>query len=177
MKKRGKWTNLALAIALMTAPALLQAETSNTPKPLDEQVRHELIMLPYFGVFDNLGFRVDGDKVTLMGQVTRPTLRSDAERVVKRIAGVASVDNQIELLPLSRFDDRIRLATLYAVYRNSMLYRYGMDPVAPIRIIVKNGNVTLEGSVATQSEKSVAGMVANGVPGVFSVTNDLQVRS
>jgi hyperosmotically inducible periplasmic protein len=176
MKKRRKWTNLVLAIALMTAPALLQAETGNQSKPLDEQVRHELIMLPYFGVFDNLGFRVDGDKVTLAGQVTRPTLRSDAERVIKRIAGVSFVDNQIEVLPLSRFDDRIRLATLHAVYGNSMLFRYGLVPVAPIRIIVKNGNVTLEGVVATQAEKNVAGMMANGIPGAFSVTNDLQVR-
>ncbi len=177
MKNTGRWTNLALAIALMTAPALLQAESGNKAKPLDEQVRHELIMLPYYGVFDNLGFRVDGDKVTLVGEVTRPILKSDAENVVKRIPGVSSVDNQIEVLPLSRFDDRILLATLHAIYGSSMLYRYGLVPVAPIRIIVKNGNVTLEGAVATQAEKNVAGMLANRVPGAFSVTNDLQVRS
>ena len=155
---------LALAAALLTAPALLQGKSA---KPLDEQVRHELVMLPYYGVFDTLSFRLDGSTVTLMGQVTRPTLKSDAEKVVEHIAGVSSVDNRIEVLPLSRFDDRIRLAELRAVYGNSALFRYNLGAIPRIRIIVKNGNVVLEGVVATSGDKDIAGIAASAVSGVF----------
>jgi osmotically-inducible protein OsmY len=113
--------------------------------------------------------------VTLYGQVTRPTLKSDAGKVVKDIEGVESVDNQIEVLPLSPNDDRIRIATYRAVYGQSTLNRYALRAVEPIHIVVKNGNVTLEGAVASESDKNVAGIQAKGVSGVFSVTNNLRV--
>ena len=167
---------LAVMAALLVAPhAALQA--SKSAPSLGERVRHELIMLPFYSVFDQLSFDVKGDTVTLDGQVSRPTLKSDAENVVKRIPGVKSVDNQIVVLPLSPFDNRIRWAELRAVYGNPALFRYNLGAIAPIRIIVKNGNVTLEGVVATQMDKNIAGLAANGVPGVFSVTNNLQVRT
>jgi hyperosmotically inducible protein len=141
------------------------------------EVRHELVTLPYYGVFDNLAFRVDGDTVTLLGQVTRPTLKSDAENVVKRIEGVQRVDNQIKVLPLSSNDDRIRIALYRAIYGHAQLNRYAMQAVPPIHIIVENGNVTLEGVVANEGDKNVANIQANGVSGVFSVTNNLRTES
>lgn len=139
------------------------------------QVRHELVMLPYYGVFDNLAYRVDGDTVTLTGSVTRPTLKSDAENVVKDIEGVERVVNQIEVLPLSPNDDRIRIATYRAIYGQTGLDRYALQAVPPIHIIVNNGNVTLEGVVANETDKNLAEIQAKGVSGVFSVTNNLQV--
>lgn len=143
---------------------------------LVKEVRHELVMLPYYGVFDNLAYRVDGGTVTLMGQVVRPTLKSSAENVVKRIEGVEKVVNQIEVLPLSPNDDQIRRAVYQKIYSfPSLSTRYGFQAIPPIHIIVKNGNVTLEGVVDSEADKNVAGIQANGVPGVFSVTNNLRV--
>ena len=141
------------------------------------EVRHELVMLPYYGVFDNLAYRVDGGSVTLMGQVTRPTLKSDAGNVVKGIEGVTRVDNQIQVLPLSPMDDGLRVAEYRAIYGHPGLDRYAMQAVPPIHIIMDNGKVTLEGVVATQSDKDTAGIRANGVSGVFSVVNNLRVES
>ncbi len=143
---------------------------------LVKEVRHELVMLPYYNVFDNLAFKVDGSTVTLMGQVTRPTLKSDAERVVKSIEGVDKVVNKIEVLPLSPNDERIRLAIYRAIYGHAGLQRYGLQAVPPIHIIVNNGNVTLEGVVATEADRNIANIQANGVPGVFSVKNNLKVE-
>lgn len=141
------------------------------------EVRHELVMLPYYGVFDNLAYRVDGNTVTLFGQVTRPTLKSDAENVVKKIEGVERVNNEIQVLPLSPNDDRIRIAVYRAIYGNSALStRYGFAAVPSIHIIVNNGQVTLEGVVANEGDKNIANIQANGVPGVFSVTNNLRVE-
>ncbi|HEX7359551.1 MAG TPA: BON domain-containing protein [Bryobacteraceae bacterium] len=143
-----------------------------------QQVRHELLMLPYYGVFDNLEFNVSNDaEVTLFGQVTRPTLKSDAEGVIKRIEGVTSVDNQIEVLPLSSMDDRIRFAAFRAIYGKAPLNQYALRAVPTIHIIVENGHITLEGAVARQSDKDIANIAANGVSGVFSVTNNLRVDS
>lgn len=144
---------------------------------LAREVRHELVMLPYYGVFDNLSFRIDGGAVTLMGEVTRPTLKSDAENVVKRIEGVDRVVNNIEVLPLSPNDDRLRLAVYRAVYGFTSLNRYALNAVPPIHILVKNGNVTLDGVVANEGDKNAAGIQAHGVPGVFSVTNNLRIES
>jgi hyperosmotically inducible periplasmic protein len=140
-----------------------------------KEVRHELVMLPYYGVFDNLAYRVDGTKVTLFGQVTQPTLKSDAERTVKRIEGVQSVDNEIEVLPLSPNDDQIRRAAYRQIYSQPGLQRYQMGAVPPIHIIVKNGNITLVGVVDSETDKNMANIAANGVPGAFKVTNDLVV--
>jgi hyperosmotically inducible protein len=133
-------------------------------------------MLPYYGVFDNLSYRVDGSTVTLMGQVTRPTLKSDAENVVKGIEGVEKVNNQIQVLPVSPMDDKIRIAEYRAIYGHPGLDRYALQAVPPIHIIVDNGKVTLEGVVASQADKDQAGIRANTVSGVFSVTNSLRVE-
>jgi len=142
---------------------------------LEKEVRHELVMLPYFTVFDNLGYRVNGNTVELTGQVTKPTLKSSAERVVKSIEGVESVINSIEVLPNSPNDDRLRVAVYRAVYGNASLQVYNQRYLAPIRIIVKNGNVTLEGVVGSEMDKNMANVQANSVSGVFSVTNNLEV--
>ncbi len=144
---------------------------------LIKEVRHELIMLPYYGVFDWLQFEVQGDgTVTLLGQVTRPTLKSDAGNVVKDVEGVTKVNNQIEVLPLSPNDDRIRRAVYQSLFNfNSPIFRYGMGAVPSIHIIVKNGNVTLKGNVDNEGDRNLANVRANGVSGVFSVKNELAV--
>jgi hyperosmotically inducible protein len=142
-----------------------------------KEVRHELVMLPYFGVFDDLAFRVEGGTVTLMGQVTRPTLKSDAENVTKRVEGVTKIVNNIEVLPLSPMDDQIRIAVYRAIYGDPALStRYGFRALPSIHIIVKNGSVTLDGVVANEGDKNIANIRANGVPNVFSVTNNLRVE-
>lgn len=164
--------------ALTLAPSGLWAMSVPPATPtekLAKEVRHELVMLPYYSLFDNLSFRVEGDQVTLMGEVTRPTLKTDSERVVQRIAGVSKVVNQIEVLPLSPFDDRIRMAVLRAMYRQPSLQRYAMGALPSIHIIVKRGDVSLEGVVSSQMDKNLAFLYANGVSGVFSVTNNLRV--
>jgi hyperosmotically inducible protein len=142
---------------------------------LTHQVRHELVMLPFYSVFDNLQYKVEGGKVTLLGQVTRPNIKSDAESAVKHIEGVEAVDNQIQVLPTSFNDDRIRRATFRAIYSYPSLQMYALRSVPTIHIIVDNGHVTLEGSVARESDKDAAGIRANAVPGAFSVTNNLHV--
>jgi osmotically-inducible protein OsmY len=142
---------------------------------LIKEVRHELIMLPYYGVFDNLAFRIDGRTVILEGQVTQPVLKSDAERSVKRIEGVDKVVNNIEVLPPSPMDDRIRRAVYQSIYSYGPLFKYGGMAVPPIHIIVRNGRVTLEGVVDSETDKSLAGMRANQVPDTFQITNNLRV--
>jgi hyperosmotically inducible protein len=141
-----------------------------------QQVRHELLMLPYYTIFDDLAFRVDGSTVTLMGAVTNPVLKSDAENVVKRIEGVSQVINNIEVLPLSPMDSQIRRAEFRAIYGDPQIGdRYGHQALPPIHILVKNGHVTLEGIVASEFDKNLIGVRANAVPNVFSVTNNLIV--
>ena len=152
------------------------AQSARGQERIQKEVRHELVMLPYYGVFDNLVYSVDGARVTLLGAVTRPTLKSDAENVVKRIEGVEKVVNKIEVLPASPNDDRIRRAVYRTVYGQTGLDRYAMQAVPPIHIIVKNGNVALEGVVANDGDKNLAGIRANGVSGVFKVTNNLRVE-
>jgi len=139
---------------------------------LTKEVRHQLLLLPYYSVFDNLMFKVDGDKVTLLGQVVRPTLKSDAEAAVKGIEGVASLDNQIEVLPVSPMDDQLRRAVYRALYTDASLSKYGWSALPSIHIIVKNGHVTLEGVVDSESDKNLANLRANGVPNVFSKVGD-----
>jgi hyperosmotically inducible protein len=144
---------------------------------LAEEVRHRLALLPFYSVFDNLECRVDGNTVTLLGQVTQPTVKVDAENTVKAIEGVSKVINNIEVLPVSPMDDQIRRAEFRAIYNEPALRRYAFGPVPPIHIIVKGGHVTLEGVVRNQADKDLVYIRANGVPGVFSVTNNLQVES
>ena len=182
-----------LALPLILSITILSTVALASPAPQDnrsaaalpqksidriyKEVRHELVMLPYYGVFDNLSYKVDADgTVTLLGQVARPTLKSDAENVVKRIEGVEKVVNNIEVLPTSMNDDRIRRAAYRAIYGNEALSEYQMRAVPPIHIIVNNGHITLEGVVARQMDKQIAGMQANSVHGVFSVTNNLVVE-
>jgi hyperosmotically inducible protein len=141
---------------------------------LTKEVRHELVMLPYYGVFDNLSYRVDGSKVTLFGQVRDPKLKSDAEKAVKSIEGVSAVENQIEVMPVSASDDQTRIAVYRAIYSKPTLERYQLGAVPPIHVIVKNGDVTLEGVVANDMDKTVAGIAANGVGGVHKVVNNLR---
>jgi hyperosmotically inducible periplasmic protein len=140
------------------------------------KIRKELVTLPFYGVFDNLAFKYEEGVVTLYGQVSRPTLKKDAARVVERVAGVDQVVNKIEVLPLSNFDDRIRIAVYRAVYRQPGIDRLSLQAVPPIHIIVKNGNVTLEGVVANKGDATRAFIAANGVPGVFSVKNNLRIE-
>jgi len=143
---------------------------------LVREVRHQLVLLPYYGVFDNLAFRVDGSTVTLLGQVTQPVLKDDAERSVKGIEGVTRVVNQIEVLPLSNMDNQIRRAEFRAIYSSPGFEKYAYQAVPPIHIIVKNGQVSLEGVVGNEMDKILANTRANTVPGVFSVTNNLKVE-
>jgi hyperosmotically inducible protein len=171
-----------LLILLTSLLALGSLGTAQNAQPsaksqerIVKEVRHELLMLPYFGVFDYIAFKVDGGNVTLIGQVVRPTLKSDSENVIKHIEGVEKVDNQIEVLPPSPMDDRIRLELFRAIYQYPALQKYELGVQKPIRIIVKNGHVTLEGVVDSDGDKNLAGLRANGVPGIFSVTNNLQV--
>jgi hyperosmotically inducible protein len=144
---------------------------------LIREVRHNLIMLPYFGVFDDLGFRVNGETVTLVGEVTQPVLKSDAEKAAKKVEGVENVVNNIEVLPLSPFDDGIRRGVFRAIYGDpSLSMKYGYSAMPSIHIIVKNGNIRLEGVVSNQMDKTIAGVRANGVPGAFQVVNSLRVE-
>lgn len=172
-----------LALALVGGSGITTSasqKNQNEPKPqqqLVKEVRHELVMLPYYSVFDILSYKVEGDKVTLQGAVVRPSLKSDAENVVKNISGVASVDNEIKVLPPSSLDDQIRRAEFRAIYSEPSLSRYGFQSVQAIHIIVDNGHVTLEGAVDSEGDKNLANIRANGVPNVFSVTNNLQVQS
>jgi hyperosmotically inducible protein len=151
--------------------------TAKAQERITREVRHELLMLPYYGVFDDIAFKLEGDTVILLGQVARPSLKPDAENAIKHVEGVARVDNQIEVLPNSPMDDRLRLALYRSIYGYPALERYALGVQKPIRILVKNGHVTLEGFVDNEGDKNFAGMRANGVPGIFSVDNHLQVDS
>ena len=162
--------------AILLATMAMSQTPAVSEERIVKQTRHEILTLPFFDVFDNIEFRVDGSKVTLMGQVTRPILKSSAEAVVKGIEGVESVNNQIEVLPLSPNDDRLRLAAYRAIYGFNALRRYALPVIKPIRIIVKNGNLTLEGIVDSDTDKNLVYIRANGVRGVFSVTNNLRVE-
>jgi len=168
-----------LAIAASTDDASHQSAPSANARleqRLSSEVRHELNMIPQFTVFDNLAYRVDGGTVTLFGQVRDAIVKDSAEARVKHLEGVERVDNQIEILPASFNDDRIRGRVARAVFNDPRLFNYGIQTVPPIHIIVKNGHVNLEGVVRTQAEKDDAFIRANGVSGVFSVENNLQVE-
>jgi len=170
---------LAISLAILTAVAVNQNAAAQADARSQEriarEVRHELLMLPWFGVFDYIAFKVDGGTVTLMGQVVRPSLKSDAENAVKRIEGVERVENKIEVLPPSSMDDGLRLTLYRAIYGFPPLEKYALGVQKPIRIIVKNGQVTLEGVVDSEADKNLVTLRANSVPGIFSVTNNLQV--
>jgi len=184
--RKGLHTFLAAVLAVGTTGLALASSTdqgaqtvssnARLEQRLSRQVRHELNMIPQFTVFDNLAYRVDGSTVTLAGQVRDAIVKDSAEARVKRLEGVERVDNQIEILPASFNDDRIRRQVARAVFNDPRLFNYGIQSVPPIHIIVKNGHVNLEGVVRTQTDKDDAFIRANGVPGVFSVQNNLQVE-
>ena len=143
---------------------------------LAKEVAHKLNMLPYYGVFDNLGFTIkDQNTVVLTGQIVNDIVKRDAETAVRSIKDVGKIVNDIEILPLSRFDDAIRVATYRAIYSKSGFEKYAIRADKPVKIIVKNGNVTLVGFVRNELEKTMARLAANSVPGVFSVTDDLEI--
>jgi len=143
---------------------------------IEKQIRHELNMLPYVNAFDYLAYNVDENgKVTLTGEVTDPVVKSDAGNVVKKVEGVEHVDNQIKVLPVSFFDEGLRVRLFRTIYGYPALQRYALGVTKPIRIIVENGHVKLIGVVDSQADKNIAGIRANGVPGVFSVDNQLKV--
>ena len=167
---------VVLGITLLLGQSLSAKQTTPTPgqPSLTEQVRLELVLLPFNTVFDNVGYKVDGGVVTLTGQVARPILKSAAEKAVQRITGVSQVINNIEVLPLSPMDDRIRWAVYHTLYsEHNPLSGYVWGPIPAIHIIVKNGHVTLTGVVNNDTDKNVATLIVKTVPGVFSVTNHL----
>lgn len=171
-----------LMIVLVAGAMLLPAATTSANSPrtqerLEKQVRKELITLPFLTIFDNLSYRVDGETVYLSGQTIRPVLKSDAGNRVRTLEGITNVVNEIEVLPLSPFDDRLRLVLARSIYGQPALNRYALGANPSIRIIVKNGNVTLEGVVDREMDKTIAGMRANGVANVFQVTNNLRIAT
>ena len=183
--KRAMHLILAVAMGLGGAGLMLaqsaSAQSPDATRKMEErikrEVRHELAMLPQYDIFDNLAYKVDGSTVTLLGQVHDAFLKDAAEATVKHIEGVEHVNNQIEVLPVSQNDDRIRREVARAIFNEPRLFQYSIQSVPPIHIVVKNGHVTLEGVVRSQADKDAAGIRANGVPGVFSVQNNLQVES
>lgn len=165
---------IVLAVPFLTAEASVPGQAQ---RPLSDQVRHELVMQPFLTVFDNLTYKVDGDTVTLEGQVVLPVLREDAANSVKHITGISTVINNIKVLPLSPMDDHIRRAEFRSIYNGSgPLSRYGWGAIPSIHIIVENGHVTLEGKVDKQVDKDMATLMAKGVSGVFSVVNNLEIK-
>jgi hyperosmotically inducible periplasmic protein len=170
-------TGLAFAASVdQPSQQITNTADARLEQRLSKEVRHELNMIPQFTVFDNLAYRVDGGTVTLFGQVRDGIVKDSAEARVKHLEGVERVDNQIEILPASFNDDRIRRQVARAVFNDPRLFNYAIQPTPPIHIIVKNGHVDLEGVVRTQAEKDDAFIRANGVSGVFSVQNNLQVE-
>ena len=162
-------------LLLSIVPSVAFGQGATNPQ-LEKRVRHELVTLPYYGVFDNLAYSVNGSTVTLYGEVVRPTTRSDAEHRVKKLTGVTRVVNNIKVLPLSSFDDRIRWATYRSIASTGGLYRYLQGANPSLHIVVANGHVALEGVVNGSGDRTLAYMAANRVPGVFSVKNNLRVE-
>ena len=166
---------LTVGVALMSAA--LFAGPSSHPRSLQDQVRHEILSVPYIGVFDNPSWQIDNNGVvTLSGEVTQPVYKYDIEQAVKGIEGVTHMQNNIEVLPLSPFDDGIRVRTLRTLLRTAPLDKYFQGVLPSIRIIVKNGHVTLDGVVLNNADRQFAFMAANQVSGVFSVTNNLRTE-
>jgi hyperosmotically inducible protein len=168
-------TRFLIIVTLLFVTAAAFAQNAKSQDRITREVRHELLMLPYFGVFDNIAFKVEGGTVTLLGSVVKPVTKSDAENSVKRIEGVDKVDNQIEVLPPSSQDDGLRVRLFRAIYQYPGLEKYELGVQKPIRIIVKSGRVSLEGVVDNEADKNLVGIRANGVPGIFQVTNNLQI--
>lgn len=166
---------IAFFIGMALVATCLAQVSSREQDRLTKEVRKKLVTLPYYSVFDNLEYQMDGANVTLLGQTNRPRTRDDAQRAVARIEGIGTVTNHIEVLPVSPNDDRLRRAVYRAVYRLQGFEKYQIQSVPPIHIIVKNGNLTLVGAIGDEGDKQRVGLAANGVPGIFSVENKLIV--
>lgn len=175
-RKITAWVAVPILLVSLARIGLASVPTAQKPAALAEKIRHTLVMLPYYNVFDSLSFTIEGSNtVVLQGQVTQPILKSDAEAAARRIEGVEKIVNHIEILPLSPFDDSIRWRAYRAIYSRPGFEKYGIQAVPPIHIIVKNGNITLDGVVGSQMDRTLADMAARSVPGSFSVTNNLKV--
>ncbi len=166
----------SIVLVLIAACGVASSQSDKGRIRLERLIRHELVMLPYYGVFDRLSFSVDGSTVRLLGDVTRPTLKSSAENVLKDIEGIDKIINEINVLPLSPMDDQLRLALYRAIYGHNALNRYALQAVPSIHIIVDKGNVILDGVVANSGDSNIANLQANSVSGVFSVKNNLRVE-
>lgn len=174
-----RWTQnmmMGAALVLASAPAIVAAPQIDT-EMVSEQVRKEIVTLPFYSIFDNVEFNLnDQGTLELKGEVFTPVMKRNIERASQRVAGVNTVVNNIEVLPLSPYDNRIRVALVRQLFGNQMFTRYSIQSVPPIHIVVKNGHVTLEGLVNSEMEKNVANIVASGIHGVFSVTNNLRTE-
>lgn len=169
---------LALATLMVGAYAASAATTQDQmtdEQRLSKQVRHALVMIPWYGVFDNLEYTINGTEVTLSGQVVQPYTKDDAEKAVRHVNGITRVVDNITVLPLSRFDDQIRRAEYRAIFGAPELSRYSMGAIPSIHIIVNNGHVMLTGVVNNQMDSNIARIRALSVPGVFGVTNNLRI--
>lgn len=167
---------LTIAILGVSSIEISAQDATFSQQAIEKKISKEINMLPFYGVFDNITFKFDGSNVTLNGSVVRPTTKSSIENIVKRMKGVSSVVNNIEVLPLSSFDNQIRLQTLQTfASRGGNLGRYIQEPLPSMRIIVANGRVSLEGYVANKSDADLANILAKGVFGVFDVQNNLIV--
>lgn len=191
MRCKGSWITragiAALALGMLgfgaprvlaaAQPAVSESMRATTQKSLTEQVGHQLALVPWYGVFDDLAYSVSGTQVTLTGAVVNPATKSDAAGRVKNIKGVTSVTDNIKVLPPSSMDFQIRRAEYRSIFSFGDLYRYSMGAIPSIHIIVDNGHVTLVGYVSNKADLQMAYMRANAVPGVFSVTNNLQIAA
>jgi len=167
---------MTMALALGTSATAGAGAQPVRMQQLASDIDAALLRLPYYDVFDSLGYQIgDHGTVVLTGQVRTPWLKSSAEKAVKRVAGVDTVVNNIEILPVNINDDRIRVAVYRSLFYDSTLDRYAMGANPSIRILVKNGQVTLEGFVGNEMDKTIAGMKARQVFGVFGVTNNLTI--
>lgn len=161
--------------AVTSKDAAVSGQRAYNTSRIGKQVRKKLVSLPYYGVFDNLAYRIDGGTVTLYGQVVKPSTKTDAGRSVARVEGVSRVVNNIEVLPVSSFDDSLRVRTLRALQRTGGLHRYFLGANPSLHIVVNRGHVTLAGVVGSSLDRQLAYMTARQVSGAFSVTNDLRL--
>ena len=173
---KAKVVTLAMALCLSASGAFAANNAKKDDLGTLNQVRKEILKLPYYGVFDSIGFKVDGETVTLFGSVVRASTRKDAERRVAKLESVDRVINQIQVLPASRFDDTIRVRAYRSIANTGGLYRYVWANAPAVHIIVRNGHITLEGNVSNEGDKRLATFAVNSIPGVFSVTNNLRVE-
>jgi hyperosmotically inducible protein len=165
----------AITIGAYTASAATTQDQAVNEQALNKKVHHALVMNPWYGVFDNITYQLNGTQVVLSGQVVLSATKSDAEKSVQHVAGVTEVVDNIQVLPVSNFDNQIRRAEFRRIFSGDTLGRYAMGAVPSIHIIVNNGHVTLEGTVMNQMDANIARIRANEVPGVFSVTNNLHI--